>query len=474
MTTYKKSIVLSFVGQYIEILITFISSIIISRLLSPEEIGLFSVVVAISVIAHMIRDFGAGSYLITKEIINEGDKSAAFFINIMTSWLSAFLLFILSDSIALWLEILDASFVVKLIAINFLIIPFGAVRLALIRRDMRFDQYVVINTTSAFILACVSVILAFSGYGYFSLIYGSLCGTAVTVVLACYFYPNISMVRPSLHDMKSIVVFGGKVTFINIIDSLSVPFYEGVCTKFLGVTNNGLFSKSRGVIQLFDKALIEGLVPVLLPHFSKMTSKEELFLNYRNIVTHLAAVCWPILAVIFVLAEPILTLLFGEQWGGASVYLKWYVVINAIAILYVYSSQLLISQNLLNEQIVYKLISLLVSFSVAYYAALNQSITLFMVAILIQVIIELVASSFVIVSYCRVNLKFFLYEMVNPLFLSALVFLLCEFLWSNVPSTINVHIWMIICGLISILFWMFIALVFRNKTFLLIRKGFFT
>lgn len=469
----KKSILYSFFGQYLEILITFISSITISRLLTPEEVGIFSVALAISLVAHMIRDFGAGSYIIQTKSLNNSEISAAFFINLMTSWIAAVGLYLISDSASIWLGVPELAFVIKLVSINFLIIPFGAVRLALTRRDMKFARYIFINSMSALVLAFVSISLAFYSYGYLSLVYGSMCGTITTVLLAWFLSPSVSIVCPSISDLKKVISFGGKLSYINIIDTLSVPFYEAICSKFFSVSTNGLFSKGKGITQLFNKAVIDGFIPVILPHFSKITIASEVNKHHTILVTNIAAVCWPLLAIIFVLAEPILTFLFGNQWGGASVFVQWLVVINSIYILHVFNGQILISQGLLNTQVLYKSFGLMIAFPFAYYGAMHESVTLFMLAMLVQTLTELLFSEYILVTKCGIKIHKLISKLFNSLLIAIFVFLFVTSLWQQLPNNVNQHLWMFLCGGLSILFWVIVGVVLKNETMLIIKDSVF-
>lgn len=473
MSVLKKSIIYSFIGQYIEILITFISSITISRLLTPKEIGIFSVALAITLVAHMIRDFGAGSYIIKTKLLNNVDISAALIVNLITSWLAAAGLYLVSDSASIWLGIPELAFVIKMVSLNFLIIPFGAMRLALIRREMKFKRYMIINSISSFVLASISIFLAYNNYGYLALVYGSICGTLVTVLLAFFLSPSVSFVFPNISALKKVILFGGKLSYISIIETISVPFYEVICSKFFGVATNGLFSKGKGVIQLFNKAIIDGFIPVMLPHFSKISLLSEVNNNYTSLVTSITAICWPLLSIIFVLAEPILTFLFGSQWGGASVYLQWLIAVNCIYILHVFNGQVLTSQGLLNIQVLYKSCGLLIALPLAYYAAIEGSIRYFMMAMLIQIFIELVLASYVLVSKCGIKADELLTRLLNSSLLAVMVFIFTTLIWQSRPENLDEHLWMFLCGVISLLFWMIIGIFFKNQTILAIRSEFF-
>lgn len=473
MSLFRKSIIYSFAGQYLEILIAFISSIIISRLLTPKEVGIFSIALAISLVAHMIRDFGAGSYIIKIKYLNDSDISAAFLVNLLTSCIAAVSLYLISDKASIWLEIPELAFVIKMVSINFIIIPFGAVRLALILREMKFARYTVINSISSLVLAVVSISFASFNYGYLSLVYGCLCGTITTVLLVFCLSPSVPFFRPSLIEMKKVVSFGGKLSYINIVDTISVPFYEAVCSKFFSVSTNGLFSKGKGITHLFNKAVIDGFIPVILPHFSKITLASEINKHHTSLVTNIAAVCWPLLAIIFVLAEPILTLLFGNQWRGASVFVQWLVIINSIYILHVFNGEILTSQGLLNTQVLYKSFSLLIAFPIAYYGAVHESVALFMLAMLVQTLTELLFSEYILVKRCGIKIQKLISKLLNSFVVAILVFVFTTFIWQQLPNDFNQHLWMFLSGSLSIIFWMIIGIFLKNETILTIKNAAF-
>ena len=89
----RRSLGFSALTQLINFLLSFGSVIIVSRLLTPEEIGIFSVSVSLLGFAHILRDFGVGNYLIQVKEVTRANMRAAFSVMLYSSWLIAALLF---------------------------------------------------------------------------------------------------------------------------------------------------------------------------------------------------------------------------------------------------------------------------------------------------------------------------------------------------------------------------------------------
>ncbi len=177
----RRSLGFSALTQLINFLLSFGSVIIVSRLLTPEEIGIFSVSVSLLGFAHILRDFGVGNYLIQVKEVTRANMRAAFSVMLYSSWLIAALLFLARGPIADFYNREGVAEVIGLIAFNFLIIPFGAPILSVLRREMQFGRITIVSTANTFVQVSVTVICAMNGLSYLSMAWGSIAGMATNV-----------------------------------------------------------------------------------------------------------------------------------------------------------------------------------------------------------------------------------------------------------------------------------------------------
>ena len=96
----RRSLGITGLAEIATFLFSLLSAIVVSRLLRPDEIGVFSVAVSVIGFAHILREFGVGQYLVQLREITREHLRAAFTVMLIISWSMAALLFILKDPLA--------------------------------------------------------------------------------------------------------------------------------------------------------------------------------------------------------------------------------------------------------------------------------------------------------------------------------------------------------------------------------------
>ena len=100
MASIRKSLALSLAEKYTGILIAIAGTVILSRLLSPAQIGIYSVAAAFIGLAHIVRDFGIGSYLVQERDLTADRIRTAVSVTMLTAWSIAAVLAALSGPIS--------------------------------------------------------------------------------------------------------------------------------------------------------------------------------------------------------------------------------------------------------------------------------------------------------------------------------------------------------------------------------------
>ena len=318
MVSIRYSLAISFLGRYTEMAVAVVSIIVLARLLTPEEIGLYSVLATLIPLAHQIREFGVGLYLIQTTELTEDNIRSAFTLTLVISWLIAVLFFTLSPFVA---DVFDESTIQQILmvlAINFVIIPFGSVSLALLRRHMQFGTILKINVASAIVHAVTSISLAAMGFGAMSLAWASLSGVVTTVGMIQLFRPAEMAFRPSFKAWRRIASFGSMSTGAELAVSLGDAATQIILGRVLGFAAVGYYSRAEGLISTFSQYFLQAVEGVAFPayaetHRSGGVLKEPYLLSLNNIT----GIAWPFFAVLFFLAYPIIRFLFGPQWDPA-------------------------------------------------------------------------------------------------------------------------------------------------------------
>ena len=311
----KRSFLYSSITNYGEILIQFFASIIIARLLTPEEIGVFSVAISLIGFAHLIRNFGIGEYLIQEKKLTPSKTRSAFTLTLLLAWILAAIIYFSRQSVAAFYNEPGIARVFEIITINFILIPFGANSISIMRRNMRFDQIMLINLMSALVGASTGIICALKGMSYLSLAWGAIAGTSITILGAIFYSPKEFIFRPGFSDLKAVIHYGSFSSINQILQHLSTTAPDIILGKLQNMYSVGIFSRATGTLNIIATILVNGIRPILMPYFAQIDREnKQLDEQYLKLVSIATLIIWPVIILAIFLAPNIISLLYGDQW----------------------------------------------------------------------------------------------------------------------------------------------------------------
>ena len=317
--TIARSFAFSLLQNYGTTVIAFVSSMFIARILTPDEIGVFSLGAAFIAISHAFRDFGVSSYVVQERELTDEKVAAALRIAFVISWLIAILVFLAGFLAHRLYQDERVEQVLHLLAVNFLLLPLSSVGMALLRRAMSFGKICIINIVAALLQAVVSVFFALQGFSYLSLVAGAIVSTVATVLLTLYFVSMRRFMATTLSAVKSVIRKTGSLSANSVLYEFGVAFPEMVIGKAIGFSAVSYFSKALSTLDVVDKIVLGALRPILLPYLSEISRQRKIEdSDVNNLLSFPLAVTWPLLLFIAVNADMIILFLFGEQWGEAA------------------------------------------------------------------------------------------------------------------------------------------------------------
>lgn len=325
MTPVQRSFLLSAVERSASLVILFVSTAVLARLLKPEEFGVYAVVGAITtIISVSTQEFGGANFIIQKASLSDVNVRSAFTITLVLSLALSLGLWAIAEPLGAWFGVEGLAAGVRISALGFLITPFSTVMFALLRRDLMFGAVAIGNLVANVVTAVTSITLALKGYSYLSPVWGQVAGTAAQGVCFLAVRGKFSLFRPSLAGYGEVIHFGivsSGITLINLIYNTAPQF---LLARIAGFAAVGLYSRAVAVTSLFDRLVITAIGPVIMPAFaSHRRAGQELKPVYLRAMSMLAALQWPFLLCVAILAEPIIKVWLGSDWLPAAPLVRW-------------------------------------------------------------------------------------------------------------------------------------------------------
>ena len=318
----------------------FFVSILLARLLSPEEFGLLAMLSIFTGIAGLFVDSGFSLALIQRQTITHKDESTVFFFNLGTGLLVALGLCLAAPWIDRFFDqpiLQDKTFLITLklytvpwlasffelpvlqsltyvMAFNLFVGSFGSIQGVLMTKALDFKAMMKIGVVASLLSGALAVVLAWKGFGVWSLALQSLASTLITVVLLWMRHPWRPQWVFSVISLRSLFRFGGYMLLSGLLDTLYTRLYSVIIGKLFSARELGYYTRADNTQQLPVNVLISVLNRVALPVFSAAADKALLVRGMRKVLRTIMLFNIPIMLGLMVVAEPLVITLIGEKW----------------------------------------------------------------------------------------------------------------------------------------------------------------
>jgi PST family polysaccharide transporter len=309
-----------------QLVLGFVSTLVLARILTPSDFGLVAIVVSITALVSTIRDFGLPMATVQIAKITHAELSTLFWLNLKLSALVALLLAALAPAIAWLYGESELTGITLVTTVGLFIVGLSTVHMGLLRRQMRFGAITGIETCGVATGVATGITTALLGAGFWALVLQQLTTNVTTGVALCL----ISRWRPGApwrtsgvgdadsERMRSMVSYSKYLTCARVVNSLGNNLDVVLIGKFSGTASAGLYQKAKQWGGLVFWQLYSPLTDVLVTSFSRLQTDPSRYRAYfRKAVMGLYFVTAPAMTFAVVEAREIVLLLLGAQWSAA-------------------------------------------------------------------------------------------------------------------------------------------------------------
>lgn len=305
----------TFSQQFGTQLVSFVVSLLLARLLLPEEFGLIGMIAVFISVGKALVDSGLTQSLIRSKSLDQEDFSTVFYFNLAASIIIYFIVFFLAPLVANFYDQPILTEILRLYCVTFIITAFSAVQLARLTQKMDFKSQTIIAIPSIIIGGIVGVSMAYLGYGVWSLVWNQI----VTAVLSSTQIWIYSKWTPSfvfnIEKFKDHFSFGYKLTLSGLLDRIFSNLYIIVIGKYFAASQVGYYTRAETMKQLPVSNISMALNKVTYPLFSSIQNDDvRLKRVYKQLMQMVVFIIAPILIILASLGEPLFRFLFTEKW----------------------------------------------------------------------------------------------------------------------------------------------------------------
>lgn len=299
-------------------LMVFISTIFLARLLSKDDFG----IVGYALIAIALLDVASDLGVAEAVIYYQEDKrkySTAFWISLAIGIVLFGLSWVLSPVLVTYFRddrILEIS---RVMALTFPFTALGSTHEAILRKNLAFERSTIPVFLRAVTKGLVSIILAFMGFGAWSLVWGQLAGTLISSILLWVITPWSPSLEFDFASARALLNYGVKDIGANFLSMILLNLDYWLVGRYLGAEILGVYTLAYRLPELLILQFARIISQVNFPIYTKMREIQgSLALGFWKTTAYVSLVTVPLGIGLALLARPFTIVFFSDKWLDAA------------------------------------------------------------------------------------------------------------------------------------------------------------
>lgn len=303
------------VQRFGTMIISFVTNIVLARLLTPDDFGTIGMLLLFLAIANTFVDSGFGSALIQKKDATQTDFSTVFYINLALSLAIYAVLFFGAPWVASFYEVDILNPLLRVQGLVLILNGFCIVQTALLRKKMDFRKLSICNLVGNAVGSMVGILAALYGYGVWSLVIRALTVSLVTSV----FLWIVGNWKPlwvfSKKSFNELFGFGGFMLLSSILTTITNNVQTLIIGKMFQKSTLGHYTQARQLRNIASDSISSIIGQVLYPEFSNNQNDNKALEQRQNFsIQAISFFTIALMAICILVAKPLILLLYGEKW----------------------------------------------------------------------------------------------------------------------------------------------------------------
>lgn len=307
-----------------------ISIVILARVLLPEDFGLANMGIVVMGLAESLRDAGLSNALIQRKSLSDEQSSGIFWVGLASGGSLAVLLALSAPWVASFYAEPDLTPLMRVLSASVLIGSLGHVSAAMLRRQLRFKEYSLIEFAVEVISTALAIAMAYSGFGVWSLIARALAGSFLRAGL-CYAFagwaPGFTF---SFGAVKPLLAYGLPLIGFAILNYIQSRAGHVIVGRFVGVTELGFYAVGQSLMTL-PTGLAHAVARVAFPVFSTyQEDRSRIGEHYVFMLKATVMIVTPAMIVLFAFTPELIDTFFSGRWADAGSVFRVFMILALI------------------------------------------------------------------------------------------------------------------------------------------------
>ena len=323
----KSGLIWTFAERIAAQLVSTVVTIILARLLDPENYGVVAIVMVFINICNVFVTSGMGTALVQGKEITEKDYNSAFVISITISTFIYGVLFLGAPYVASFYQIEQLSNVIRVMGLALPVASINTIQQARIQRKMAFKRFFIATSYGTLLSGAIGIVMAIYGCGVWALVAQFLSNRIINTFIVSFIEKWIPSFVFFIDNAKKIFQFGWKVLATELVFTVESEIRSLMVGKVFGSMDLGFFEQGRKYPALIVQNINASINKVMLPAYAQRQDdlyalKELLRKSIRIGLYYLA----PFLVIFAVVSDTLFPLIFTDKWNTCIPFVKVFCV----------------------------------------------------------------------------------------------------------------------------------------------------
>lgn len=330
----------------------FASGVVLARLLVPEDFGILVTIQIFTGMAGFVAGGGMGQALIRAKEVRKSDYDTVLTLQLIIGCLIYGCFFLIAPKFAIWYDTPIYEILLRVSALTFILRPFSNLPSSLLHRAMRFKAKTIVGIGTQLTSATVSIWMAWSGYGVWSLVLGGLAGSVAGIILNSVFARWRPGFRLDLVRGRSLAGYGLLVSANDVVVYLRQQTSNFVIGRMIGAAAVGLFNKGLSLNSIPSSSIGVSAYNVILRALASIQdNRDQSKYVYLRTITLVLVYLLPFYVGFWWVAEPFVVGVYGEKWIDAAIVLRIVSLAAVFRCIELQSGAVTAARNLLGKEL---------------------------------------------------------------------------------------------------------------------------
>lgn len=298
-------------------LISLLSTLILAKILSPEDFGIVGYGFLIVSTIGLIKEMGLNSALIYQKRNVEKFTATVFWAVLVWSAFLYMVTFLIAPLAGSFFKEPRVVLVIRVLSLSLVFTSIANIPMTLMEKDIDFKKRVIPDVIGLSSYGLISIIAAFLGFGYWSFVIGTLLSDIIQIIISFALKPIKIFIRAEKKVFKELFSFGKNVVLLNIMNFLIRNVDDFFVGRLLGTASLGIYQFSYRIGNIPATNITNVFGKVLYPGFAKISEDiSRLRGAFLNSFKYISFLTIP-LTVYIILIIPDFIKIFLPKWEGA-------------------------------------------------------------------------------------------------------------------------------------------------------------